>query len=90
MSVNPNIKILLVEDAATMRKMELKILNTLGFNNIVESGDGKDAITKLKKDDQIELIIADWNMPEMDGYELLLWVRKSEHHNSGMVHARIH
>ncbi len=77
MTVNNNIKILLVEDAGVMRKMETKTLNSLDFKNIIEAETGKDAVAILQKDPSVELIISDWNMPEMDGYELLKWVRSN-------------
>ena len=50
MSVDQGIRILLVEDAKVMRKLERKTLNSLGFENINEAEDGNDAITKLQKD----------------------------------------
>ncbi len=73
-----NLKILLVEDAAVMRKIELKALATIGFDNVLEAGDGDEAISKLETVEGIDLIISDWNMPNKDGYELLLWVRSQE------------
>jgi len=78
MSVNTDIVILLVEDAGVMRKMEGKVLNSLGYENIIEAEDGNSAITKLESTLKIDLIISDWNMPNKDGFELLEWVRKSE------------
>jgi chemotaxis signal transduction protein/CheY-like chemotaxis protein/ABC-type nitrate/sulfonate/bicarbonate transport system substrate-binding protein len=78
MAVDLQIKILLVEDSSIMRKMELKILNDLGFNNIVEAVDGEDAIDKLQAQGQINLIISDWNMPKKSGFELLEWVRAQD------------
>ncbi len=73
-------KILVVEDSKITRKMEIKILSQLGFTNILESDDGNDAIEKLLSEENISLVISDWNMPNKDGYELLLWVRSSEKH----------
>ena len=70
-----NTTILLVEDAAVMRKIEIKTLKSLGFENIIEAVDGEIAVTKLQENDKIDLIISDWNMPNKDGYELLVWVR---------------
>ncbi len=70
-----DLKILLVEDAAVMRKIELKALKTNGFDDVLEAGDGDEAIEKLETIHGIDLIISDWNMPNKDGYELLLWVR---------------
>jgi chemotaxis signal transduction protein/CheY-like chemotaxis protein/ABC-type nitrate/sulfonate/bicarbonate transport system substrate-binding protein len=83
MAVDKNIKILLVEDAGVMRKMEIKTLNSLDFNNVSEAENGKEAIEILKKDPAFELIISDWNMPVMDGFELLNWVRSNE--NTGNI-----
>jgi chemotaxis signal transduction protein/ABC-type nitrate/sulfonate/bicarbonate transport system substrate-binding protein len=78
MELNKNIRILLVEDASVMRKMETKTLNSLGLNNIKEAENGIDAIEFLKTDPKVDLIISDWNMPEMDGFEFLQWVRSNE------------
>ncbi|MDH5299474.1 MAG: response regulator, partial [Desulfobulbaceae bacterium] len=76
MTVDLQMKILLVEDAGTMRKMEAKILNQVGFTNIVEAADGREALDRLEAEgDDIRLIISDWAMPNMDGYELLGRVR---------------
>ena len=58
MAVDPKIKILLVEDATTMRKMEIKILKQLGFENILEAVDGDDAIAKIESDSDIKIIIS--------------------------------
>ncbi len=76
MKVDLNTKILLVEDASTMRRMEVRILNQLGFKNIVEASDGNDALKKLKNDKEIKIIISDWSMPDLDGYELLIKIRE--------------
>ena len=73
-----NTTILLVEDAAVMRKIEIKTLKSLGFENIIEAVDGEVAVTKLQENDKIDLIISDWNMPNKDGYELLVWLRGEE------------
>ncbi len=70
-----NITILLVEDAAVMRKIEIKTLKTLGFENIIEAVDGEIAVTKLQENDKIDLIISEQNIPNKDGYELLGWMR---------------
>ncbi|MFU8819344.1 MAG: chemotaxis protein CheW [Desulfurivibrio sp.] len=78
MSIDPNIKILLVEDAGTMRKMEAKILGQAGFGNIVEAVDGRDAVAKLERDGEIDLVISDWSMPNMDGLQLVQWLRGQE------------
>lgn len=71
-------KILLVEDAAVMRKIELKALKSLGFEDILEAKDGDEAILKLESEEAIDLVISDWNMPNKGGYELLVWMRAHE------------
>lgn len=76
--IDPNITILLVEDAGLMRKLEMKALGSLQFTNVIEAEDGDDAINKLQSSDKIDLIISDWNMPNKSGYDLLLWVRDNE------------
>ncbi|MFH2046524.1 MAG: chemotaxis protein CheW [Pseudomonadota bacterium] len=82
MAVDPKTKILLVEDASTMRKMEVKILKQLSFDNIIEAVDGDDAIKKIESEKNIQLIISDWAMPNKDGYELLTWLRSHETYNN--------
>ncbi|MFA7418787.1 MAG: chemotaxis protein CheW [Melioribacteraceae bacterium] len=78
MELSSSIKILLVEDANAMRMMEIKTLNSLDFKNVLEANSGLSAIKILEKDPDVALIISDWNMPEMDGFELLKWVRTNE------------
>lgn len=68
-------KILLVEDQASMRKIEIKIFKSLGFENITEAENGSVAIDLLQDSDDFDLIVSDWNMPNKSGYELLVWVR---------------
>ncbi len=77
-NIPKDLKILLVEDAGVMRKIELKSLNSSGFDDVLEAVDGDEAILKLETVEGIDLIISDWNMPNKDGYELLLWVRSHE------------
>ncbi|MCP3921952.1 MAG: response regulator, partial [Desulfobacterales bacterium] len=71
------IKILLAEDAKTMRRIEVESLKKLGFTNIIEANDGAEAMELLKKE-TVDLIISDWNMPNKSGYDLLEWVRADE------------
>ena len=76
MKTNPaDVKIILAEDAKTMRKIEISILKSLGYTNIIEAEDGVEAKKILQNRKGISLIISDWNMPNMGGYELLKWVR---------------
>jgi chemotaxis signal transduction protein/ABC-type nitrate/sulfonate/bicarbonate transport system substrate-binding protein len=76
MTIDPKkTKILLAEDATTMRKIEVKTLKSLGFSEIIEAKDGEDAVNRLKETEGIDLVISDWNMPKKSGYELLVWIR---------------
>ena len=68
------IKILLVDDFATMRKVVRNLLKQGGYENIVEAEDGVAAF-KVIKSQKIDFIISDWNMPNMTGIELLRAVR---------------
>ncbi|NLW82202.1 MAG: response regulator [Desulfovibrionales bacterium] len=77
MAVNTNMRVLIVDDFSTMRRIIKNILRQLGFSNIVEADDGAAAWEILTKD-QIDFIISDWNMPQMTGIELLRKVRASE------------
>lgn len=68
------IKILVVDDFSTMRRIVKNILKQLGYENIEEAEDGAQAFNKLKTGN-FGFIISDWNMPNMDGLELLKKVR---------------
>ena len=74
MAADKNMKILVVDDFATMRRIVKNILTQLGFKNIIEADDGTTAM-KVLQQDKIDLIISDWNMPKMTGLELLKSVR---------------
>ena len=69
-----NMDVLIVDDFATMRRILKNILRQIGFTNIYEADDGKSALNMLKKQ-KFDLILCDWNMPEMSGLELLNKVR---------------
>ena len=69
-----NMKVLVVDDFATMRRIVKNILVQLGYKNIIEADDGTSALDILKKE-KIDLIISDWNMPKMTGLDLLKTVR---------------
>jgi two-component system chemotaxis response regulator CheY len=72
-----NMKVMIVDDFATMRRILRNILKQIGFKNIIEAEDGKHALKELKKE-KIDLIMCDWNMPEMPGIELLKNVRSDD------------
>ncbi|HHJ63802.1 MAG TPA: response regulator [Aquifex aeolicus] len=72
-----NIRILVVDDMSTMRRIIKTILNQLGYSNIEEAENGKQALAKLKKE-KFDFVITDWNMPEMDGLTLVKEIRSDE------------
>ena len=73
--MDQKMKILVVDDFATMRRIVRNLLRQLGFENIEEAEDGKQAFSKLKEI-KCNFIISDWNMPNMTGIELLQNVRR--------------
>lgn len=69
-----SIKILVVDDFATMRKVVRNLLKQVGYDDIVEAEDGVMALKALKSQ-KIDVVVSDWNMPNMSGLELLKAVR---------------
>ena len=63
-------KVLVVDDFATMRRIVRNILKQLGFTNIVEADDGTTAL-EIMKTDKVDLVLCDWNMPKVSGLDLL-------------------
>lgn len=72
-----NMKILVVDDFSTMRRIIKNLLRDLGFNNTQEADDGKTALPMLQTND-FDFLVTDWNMPGMTGIELLKAVRADE------------
>ncbi|MDY6820655.1 MAG: response regulator [Deferribacterota bacterium] len=75
--------ILVVDDSLTMRRIIKNTLQKLGFKNFLEGSNGVEALDVMgKSDEQIDLIILDWNMPEMDGLEYLKAIRSSDEYKN--------
>lgn len=72
--MDKGIRILIVDDFSTMRRIVKNLLNDLGFTNTAEADDGSTALVELQKA-KFDLIITDWNMPGMPGIDLLKAVR---------------
>ena len=70
-------KILIVDDFSTMRRIIKNLLRDLGFNNTAEADDGKTALPMLKTG-EFQFLVTDWNMPGMQGIDLLKAVRTEE------------
>ncbi|EFH75998.1 chemotaxis protein CheY [Vibrio cholerae MAK 757] len=75
--LNKNMKILIVDDFSTMRRIVKNLLRDLGFNNTQEADDGLTALPMLKKGD-FDFVVTDWNMPGMQGIDLLKNIRADE------------
>lgn len=72
--IDPNIKVLVVDDFATMRKIEKNILGQLNVKNVDEADDGSTALPKVQQN-HYDVILLDWNMPIMSGLEFLKALR---------------
>jgi two-component system, chemotaxis family, chemotaxis protein CheY len=76
-----SIKILIVDDSITIRRIITNALKTVGFTDTVEASNGKEALEKLTSA-KVDFIITDWNMPEMNGLDLIKEVRANPVHSS--------
>jgi len=75
--LDKNMKILVVDDFSTMRRIIKNLLRDLGFTNISEADDGSTALPMLQSGD-FDFLVTDWNMPIMTGIDLLKAVRADE------------
>ncbi|RBW47452.1 chemotaxis protein CheY [Psychromonas sp. B3M02] len=73
--MNKEMKVLIVDDFSTMRRIIKNLLRDLGFTNTYEADDGHTALPMLKNGD-FEFVVTDWNMPIMEGIQLLKEIRK--------------
>ncbi|TVP50509.1 MAG: chemotaxis protein CheY [Halomonas sp.] len=72
-----NMSFLVVDDFPTMRRIVRSLLKELGFTNVDEAEDGQDALNKLRAGN-FEFVVSDWNMPNLDGLEMLKEIRQDE------------
>ena len=72
--LDQNMRILVVDDFATMRRIVKNLLRDLGFNNTCEADDGATALPLLQAE-KFDFVITDWNMPKMQGIDLLQAMR---------------
>ncbi len=77
MPADPSMKILVVDDMVTMRRIVKNILKQLGFGNVDEAENGQEALQKLKAD-TFGFVVSDWNMPVMTGIDMLRAIRADE------------
>lgn len=71
---DPKKKFLIVDDFSTMRRIVRNLLKELGYTNVDEAEDGAMALAKLRSE-QFDFVVSDWNMPGMDGLEMLKQIR---------------
>jgi two-component system chemotaxis response regulator CheY len=76
-----SMKILIVDDSITIRRIITNALKTVGFPDTVEAANGKDALEKLTNSN-VDFIITDWNMPEMNGLDFIKQVRANPLYSS--------
>ncbi len=74
---NPEIKFLIVDDFATMRRIVRNLLKEIGHQNADEAEDGQDALKKLRASN-FDFVVSDINMPNMNGFELLKQIRADD------------
>jgi two-component system chemotaxis response regulator CheY len=72
-------RVLIVDDSATMRRIIRNHLKFAGYDDVVEAGNGVEGLACLAAD-RIDLVITDWNMPEMNGLEFVKTVRADDRH----------
>ena len=77
MAASKDMRILVVDDFSTMRRIVRNLLKQLGYENIVEADDGTTALAKLQTE-KIDFCVTDWNMPKMSGMELLKEIRDDD------------
>lgn len=77
MPANLQMRILVVDDFATMRRIITNVLRQLGFENIIEAEDGARAL-QIMDSEKIDFVVTDWNMPEMSGLDLLKAIRAKQ------------
>lgn len=75
--MNKSTKVVLVDDHVLLRNALVTLVNNLGCSVMFESSNGKDLISKLDKNNLPDVILMDINMPEMDGFETTLWLKKN-------------
>lgn len=72
-------KVLLVDDSGVMRKIIARNLNSLWIDDVVEAADGVEALEAFGDGEGIDLVVTDWNMPNMNGLDLVKTIRKNGH-----------
>ncbi len=77
MNLSKDMRILIVDDFSTMRRIVKNLLNDLGYTNTAEADDGTTALTALRQS-HFDFVVTDWNMPGMTGIDLLKAIRADD------------
>ena len=72
-----NANVLVIDDMPTMRAVTKKVLKLIGVKTVIECEDGRQGLSRLKSG-KVDLVICDWDMPVMTGYELLATIKQNE------------
>src|SRR3954466_4991161 len=78
--MNNTVNIVLVDDHVLLRNGLASLITSLGYTVMYECSNGKELIEKLGKSDMPDLILMDINMPEMDGFDTTLWLKRNYPH----------
>lgn len=73
--MDKNMSILVVDDFPTMRRIVRSLLKELGYTNVEEAEDGQEALHKLRNGN-FDFVVSDWNMPNLDGLDMLKQIRE--------------
>jgi two-component system chemotaxis response regulator CheY len=74
------VRAIIVDDSKVIRTVIGRILRELGFETI-EAGNGREALAQLEANPRVDLALVDWNMPVMNGYELVCELRRNPSHH---------
>ena len=72
--------VLVIDDSRAIRLILAQILQDIGYH-VIDAADGLEALKLLKEQEKVDLVLVDWNMPKMDGFEFVLEVRKNPAYN---------
>lgn len=72
-----NMRILVVDDFPTMRRIVRSLLKELGYTNVEEAEDGEEGLARLRAE-SFDFVVSDWNMPNLDGLEMLKRIRADD------------
>lgn len=74
-------KFLVIDDSSTMRRIVKNTLSKIGYSDIIEAENGKEALDKLEAAGGVDMIVTDWNMPVMDGLTFVKNVRSGPYNS---------